>query len=624
MIELRINEKNYDGQLVEGLEDLYLDLPNCGLFILKGENGSGKSTLLNILAGLDTSYSGEFYFNEEAINHKNSDKYYHKTVSLLSQKPLFLENQTVLDNLKLTGASIGEIVKSLTEAELLNTLDLKASSLSDGERSRVDFIRACLSNSSVILLDEVTASLDKENAEKYLDLICRLSKNRLVVFSTHENDNLKGIKVDGIIDLDREDKTFEFEQKEDVVISKKRRVTAKDTIKQLLKRNLSVVSFFCLLFFIGFSMLFSGADMYCHLGSNSNLVKEHYIDYYLDNSDIALTGVANASEPVLVGNKAFDEARIYFCSLLSSDFDIYITYYYTDISSTIPLVSGEFPSATNEILIAEPLYKSLKNNEIQFSNINYNDDMLELIISVEIKYSFKISGVYKTRLENTNNSEYSQPSNFELLSGSDAYLTYFGNSILCPNYNEMIKKYSQGSYFDPEAIFLTEENLADVKEAFKTLEVNCQVENIDGDIITDLYTDKETYNAISLLIAGTSLSFLSLAFLTFVLYKKNRMEICILKRMNLKISDVFKYVCLSLVPTLLVSCLLGVVVGSFIAIEKYANFNAMFPLQGEIYVLSGYTFLLILLVVVSILFLIGFLSFMFNKKNINKRKGDSI
>lgn len=137
---------------------------------LVGESGTGKSTVLKILANLLSLDQGQVFFQDKPVDdYDYSD--YRRQVSYVMQNPS-LFGKTVRDNLAFP-ASIRDL--EFAEAEALSymerfhlrgiSLDQPVAELSGGEAQRVGLIRNLLYPPRVLLLDEVTASLDQSNAE---------------------------------------------------------------------------------------------------------------------------------------------------------------------------------------------------------------------------------------------------------------------------------------------------------------------------------------------------------------------------------------------------------------------------------------------------------------------------
>lgn len=162
-----------------------------GIYVLSGESGAGKTTLLRIIAGLDTDYTGE------VIGGGVSN------VSFCFQEHRLFPFVSAFNNIiKVSFKKEDDTNKELTR-KLLSRLNFKDSDmklppekLSGGMKQRVDFARAVLKESSILILDEATKELDSLLADKMLDIIKEESKKRLVIMVTHKEDEIKKLNAE--------------------------------------------------------------------------------------------------------------------------------------------------------------------------------------------------------------------------------------------------------------------------------------------------------------------------------------------------------------------------------------------------------------------------------------------
>ena len=199
----------------KALSNVNLELPDKGLVLICGKSGSGKTTLLNILGGLDCQTSGDLYVNKKKIEKKDLDSYRNSFSSFVFQDLNLIDNFTILENLEITFDLIREkpnkdrVIEVLKEVNLPDTnielsdfLSRFPKELSGGQRQRVAIARALLKNPSLLILDEPTSALDKDNSIQIGEILKEVSKNCLVILSSH-NTKVFSSYADRIIELNK-------------------------------------------------------------------------------------------------------------------------------------------------------------------------------------------------------------------------------------------------------------------------------------------------------------------------------------------------------------------------------------------------------------------------------------
>lgn len=179
------------------LKDITLSLPNNGLVTILGRSGSGKSTLLNLLGKIDDPSEGIIYFNNDNLNkYKERDlsAFHSKALSFIFQHYHLLDDQTALYNVMLPCLISGDkehlakekALRLLKEFSMNEELfNKRAADLSGGERERIAILRAFINEPKVVLADEPTGALDKNNAVLVMETLKKVSKSSLVVLVTH-------------------------------------------------------------------------------------------------------------------------------------------------------------------------------------------------------------------------------------------------------------------------------------------------------------------------------------------------------------------------------------------------------------------------------------------------------
>lgn len=193
------------------LKNINLSFPNAGLHAIVGKSGSGKSTLLNLIGELDEPSSGNIYLEKKQYSkkRKDRDKFFKNDVGIVFQQYHLLEDRTVLYNvclpLLIKGYSKNEANSKAKEClKFINfpteLYEQKCSLLSGGEKQRVAIARAIIKDPKILLCDEPTGALDSANSIIVLDLLKKISKDRLVIVVSH-NLPLVNIYSDRIIEL---------------------------------------------------------------------------------------------------------------------------------------------------------------------------------------------------------------------------------------------------------------------------------------------------------------------------------------------------------------------------------------------------------------------------------------
>lgn len=162
-----------------------------------GASGSGKSTLLHILGGVDVPTAGRVVVDGMDLSTLGADAlalYRRHTVGLVYQFHNLVPFLSARDNIELPVRFDGSRPDGETVTELLDLLDIAdceksmPSELSGGQQQRVAIARALISRPAVILADEPTGSLDRENGERVVELLGKAREHfdATVVLVTHD------------------------------------------------------------------------------------------------------------------------------------------------------------------------------------------------------------------------------------------------------------------------------------------------------------------------------------------------------------------------------------------------------------------------------------------------------
>lgn len=147
-------------------------------YLVKAKSGLGKTTLLTMLGGLEKATSGEIYFH--GIDLKS------KPFSYLFTDYSCFKNLTGYENLYLISKNRVKIEDITKELGINKILNKKVSCYSKGEYARLAIARIVLEDKPIILLDEPTGNLDETNQKNVLNLLKRISKNKLIICVSHD------------------------------------------------------------------------------------------------------------------------------------------------------------------------------------------------------------------------------------------------------------------------------------------------------------------------------------------------------------------------------------------------------------------------------------------------------
>lgn len=199
ILKIRSLHKDYDlpGGIVRALQLSFLDAAKGEAIAITGPSGSGKTTLLHLLAALKRPSGGSIEFEGKSITSLNASaaaNWRAKNVGYVFQDVNLLPDFDVLENL-LIAAEISTVPGKLAIERayaLLDCLNIKErkhhrpEKLSLGERQRAAIARALIHRPPIILADEPTASLDAQNTEIVINLLLDLSKESILIVTTHD------------------------------------------------------------------------------------------------------------------------------------------------------------------------------------------------------------------------------------------------------------------------------------------------------------------------------------------------------------------------------------------------------------------------------------------------------
>ena len=195
---------------VSVLKDFNLTVDDGTFLGISGKSGAGKSTLLSLIAGLQKPDSGEIFIGQNPVNifnmnDKELSSFRNKNIGFISQEQSFLENLTVLDNVRLpaflddkskaptvskeVNKRAMSLLESLGIAQLANSYPRD---LSGGENHRVLIARALINEPEIILADEPTDSVDIEQTQAIITIFRHLAdEGKTILIASHDKEALK-------------------------------------------------------------------------------------------------------------------------------------------------------------------------------------------------------------------------------------------------------------------------------------------------------------------------------------------------------------------------------------------------------------------------------------------------
>lgn len=198
MLQLLDIKKSYvvAGHPFPALNGIDLEFKNNEFVAILGQSGSGKTTMLNLIGGLDRYSSGDLLIDGKStkdFKDQDWDAYRNATIGFVFQSYNLISHLSVLDNvemsLRLSGVGPKERKERATdvlkEVGLIEHINKRPNQLSGGQMQRVAIARALVNNPKILLADEPTGALDSKTSVQIMQLIQKISKDRLVIMVTH-------------------------------------------------------------------------------------------------------------------------------------------------------------------------------------------------------------------------------------------------------------------------------------------------------------------------------------------------------------------------------------------------------------------------------------------------------
>lgn len=230
LLSIKNLKKNFGENTV--LKNISLDIKEGEVIAVIGPSGCGKSTFLRCINGLESIDDGSIYLYDECISDGSvSGKYVRQHIGMIFQNYDLFNHMKVLQNIMLAPVEVQKRDKKEVKREALELLervhlsdkaDAWPSQLSGGQKQRIAIIRALIMNPKLVLMDEITASLDPETVSEVLEFVTELAKSGMtMIIVTHELSFAKAV-ADRILFFDKgliaeegtPDKIFNHPEKE--------------------------------------------------------------------------------------------------------------------------------------------------------------------------------------------------------------------------------------------------------------------------------------------------------------------------------------------------------------------------------------------------------------------------
>ena len=418
------------------LKNITLSFPHTGFVSILGKSGCGKSTLLNIIGGLDKPSEGKVYFNNQNIaefKEKELSTYHNADISFIFQHYYLLEHHTALFNVMLP-CLIKGIKKKLAEEtaiKLLNSFSIdqsiihkKCKDLSGGEKERIAILRSLINKPQVILADEPTGALDKNNAVLVMKTLKKFSESALIIMVTHNqqlayqySDRIIKMQDGHIIDDQRINNQSDISQNKERLIHKNNSNWLSNIIssnfKRRFRRNIFTIS--SLTIGLLFSLLIIGFNNGKTASIKESMKKQFDYGVATINKEKRINN--NNSPITLIQSMRPSEEEIY--ELKESLTKFYVGYSYDALVSPFPEIS------INDSVIEDISYTPIYS----FIDHSINDKLLikGSIPSFDTLNKVVINKICYTKLKKT--SKYDPLLSYLRIKESHHYSFESGDSI---------------------------------------------------------------------------------------------------------------------------------------------------------------------------------------------------
>ncbi|MDY0023890.1 MAG: ATP-binding cassette domain-containing protein [Candidatus Izemoplasmatales bacterium] len=190
-MQININNLSFAYGTKTIISNLSLTINSGDYLVIKGKNGAGKSTFIKCLLGFNPVKSGMIFYDKvDIVNFKSWPRFGYVSQHFDDfnyEFPLTVGELLNISSLKKTKES--DRLKFLEKMGIFSIINQNINSLSGGQLQRVFIVRSMLNNPEVLILDEPTASIDKQNREFFFSTVEELHQAGItIILITHTED----------------------------------------------------------------------------------------------------------------------------------------------------------------------------------------------------------------------------------------------------------------------------------------------------------------------------------------------------------------------------------------------------------------------------------------------------
>ena len=206
ILEIKDINKRFGG--LQALGDVNLNVEEGTCHAIIGPNGAGKSTLLNVLVGKLTPDTGSVSFKGQSVLGRKPHEINQMGISRVFQTPEIFSDLTVMENVLIPCFArrdgsfrmhaieavrhekdlVAEAENMLDEVNMLSKRDMMASSLSRGDKRRLEMAMCLVQQPELLLLDEPTAGMARADTNNTIDLLKEIKEKRNITMAIIEHD----------------------------------------------------------------------------------------------------------------------------------------------------------------------------------------------------------------------------------------------------------------------------------------------------------------------------------------------------------------------------------------------------------------------------------------------------